>query len=638
MPGLCGIIDLCHDAQSLRLTAMARPLSPHPWFITETCEHVAGARLAVVSLDRSGRKPHLACDDDAGLVCVLDGEIYNAAELVEGALPRLAAAGTSTLSTNDAALLLAGWRKEGKAFFPKLNGSFSAVIWDKSRKEATFVNDRFGNRPVYYAISGDRLLFSSSIKSLTADSELSLDADPRGMAQFFTFGHYLGEDTSLANVKVFPAAAAWIWKAGSATFRPDVYHSWGEVSVSPGSESEWIERIGGAFERSVERQTAGTENLGLSLSGGLDARTILGAIDGRKTPVKTVCLGIEGSLDHRCAQRLADIAGCTNHSHLLNTGFLDDYRRHLEWMVRLTDGQYLSQCIVMPTLPLYRKLGIEVLLRGHAGELMHMYKAYNYSLDAEALQLQHGPSMQSWLYKRLSAYMLDGVTKPVFRGDLWNSVNGLARESLADDLAGTAHVDPPVQRIWQLFITQRLRRETVLSLNEFRSVAETRLPLLDNELIPLLLAAPPALKLGETIQASLLRRFRPEFLNVVNANTGTAVGAGPLRRKFSSLKLRALGKLGLPGYQPYERLGLWLKRELRQMVREILLDSRTLERGLYCPEGVRAVVDGHQSGRHNHTYLIMALMIFELGQRYLETRVPGSTPSEAAPMALGGVR
>jgi len=210
------------------------------------------------------------------------------------------------------------------------------------------------------------------------------------------------------------------------------------------------------------------------------------------------------------------------------------------------------------------------------------------------------------------------VKMPLFAGDLWTDLAHHAHASLADDIAATAAAQPPAQQIWQLFLTQRLRRETVLSLNEFRSVAETRLPILDNELISLLLAAPPSLKLGEEIQSALLRRFRPEFLSVVNANTGTRVGAGPWRRKLSSLKLRVLAKLGLPGYQPYERLGLWLKRELRAMVSDILLDPQTLDRGVYEPDGIRAIVANHQAGRGNHTYLIMALMIFELGQRNLE--------------------
>ena len=595
---------------------MVRPLVPHPWFVTERGESLSGAALAAVSLDRAGRLLHLATDEQSSLTCVLDGEFYNTRELAQS-LP-LHHRQQSSAAPSDAALLLAGWQHDGAAFLKRINGSFSAVIWDAEAREATVFTDRFGNRPLYYAIVNSRLLFSSRLKSLTADPDFSLAIDPRGLAQFFTFGHYLGESTSLG-AKIVAAAAIWNWQAELGTWNKQTYNSWSEsYEHRYASAGDWIEAIGDAFGRAVDRQTTDTPNLGLSLSGGLDARTILAAIDVEQTPLQTVCLGIAGSLDHRCAQRLATLAGCTNHSHVLDTQFLSDYRRHLEWMVQLTDGQYLSQCIVMPTLPLYRQLGIEVLLRGHAGELMHMYKAYNYSLDEEALSLAGGSQLQTWLQKRLSAYMLDGVKMPLFAGDLWTDLAHHAHASLADDIAATAAAQPPAQQIWQLFLTQRLRRETVLSLNEFRSVAETRLPILDNELISLLLAAPPSLKLGEEIQSALLRRFRPEFLSVVNANTGTRVGAGPWRRKLSSLKLRVLAKLGLPGYQPYERLGLWLKRELRAMVSDILLDPQTLDRGVYEPDGIRAIVANHQAGRGNHTYLIMALMIFELGQRNLE--------------------
>jgi asparagine synthase (glutamine-hydrolysing) len=647
MPGICGYIGADGSGAVPALADMIAPLLPHDWFVTEECELLAASRwetgLAAVSLKRANWQSHMARDSASDLCCVLDGEFYNRRELLLALPP--AEKGRLGEQLTDAAILVAGFRSGGKAFLKTISGSFSALLWDAAAGRATIVTDRFGNRPLYYAASSvtgtsDRLLFSSRLKSLTAVGGATAAADPRGLAQFFSFGHYLGENTSLAGVKVLPAAACWTWDAKCGRWDRDTYHSWAEAyDLKYSSSADWIHAIGDAFGRAVASQTDDTPHLGLSLSGGLDARTILAAIDVRRTPLETVCLGIAGSLDHRCAQRLAEVAGCQNHSHVLDTQFLADYRRHLEWMVRLTDGQYLSQCIVMPTLPLYRKLGIEVLLRGHAGELMHMYKAYNYSLDEGSLAVGSVGQLEQWLFGRLSAYMLDGVKEPVFQGDLWNELGPLARQSLADDVAGTAAVEPPSQRIWQLFVTQRLRRETVLSLNEFRSIAETRLPILDNDLIALLLAAPPGIKLGEEIQQALLKRYRPEFLRVVNANTGTRVGAGPWARKFSSLKLRALAKLGLPGYQPYERLGLWLKRELRQMVRDILLDPQTLDRGLYRADGLRTVVENHQAGRANHTYLIMALMIFELGQRYLFADASAGEPQPRQPAgAMGGVR
>jgi hypothetical protein len=191
----------------------------------------------------------------------------------------------------------------------------------------------------------------------------------------------------------------------------------------------------------------------------------------------------------------------------------------------------------------------------------------------------------------------------------------MSRDSLRACLAESAGVESQLQRIWHLFVSQRLRRETAASLAMFESVVETRVPFLDAELTPLLMAAPTELKVGDTIQAHILRRRRPEFLKVVNANTGTRMGAGPLPRKLATFKLRALAKLGVKGYQPYERLGLWLRRELKGLVRKLLLDDRCLQRGVFHPDTVRNVVDGHQEFGRNHTYLLMAMMIYELGQR-----------------------
>jgi asparagine synthase (glutamine-hydrolysing) len=390
------------------------------------------------------------------------------------------------------------------------------------------------------------------------------------------------------------------------------------VSV-PADRQELLAQIDIAFAQAVARRCDGASGLGLSLSGGLDARSILACVDpdiARRT-LQTVCLGVPGSRDLRSASKLAKIAGCRHHNHVLDDTFLTRFQSHLENMVRLTDGQYLSQCIVMPTLPLYQELGIRYLLRGHAGELMHMRKAYSYSIDEGALQIRTNKQLEEWLFRKLQARMLDGVTTPLFTHQYQQGLTELAAESLREDVAEMAAIEPPLQQIWHLFLMQRLRRETPLSMQKFRSVVEPRLPFLDNDLIPLLLAAPPDLKLDEEIQTYILRKHRPDFLRVTNTNTGTYIGAPAWRRKLSTFQMRVLAKLRVPGYQPYERLGPWLRHELAPMVRGILLDSRTLDRGIFQPDGIRAVVHQHLEKGRNHTYLLMALMIFELGLRRL---------------------
>ncbi len=85
--------------------------------------------------------------------------------------------------------------------------------------------------------------------------------------------------------------------------------------------------------------------------------------------------------------------------------------------------------------------------------------------------------------------------------------------------------------------------------------------------------------------------------------------------------MRVFAKLGVPGYQPYERLGLWLKRELGGTVKDILLDDQCLDRGLFNPQCVRGVVDRHLNSQANHTFLLMAMMIMELGMRRTDVGV-----------------
>ena len=123
-----------------------------------------------------------------------------------------------------------------------------------------------------------------------------------------------------------------------------------------------------------------------------------------------------------------------------------------------------------------------------------------------------------------------------------------------------------------------------------------------------------------------MRRRRPSFLRVANVNTGTVVGAGRVRRAVGNFRRRVLAKLGVKGYQPYERLGLWLRRELRPLVQSVLLGDECLSRGIFNADAVRAIVGDHLADRKNHTFLLLALMIYEIGQQEFADTAPIAEP------------
>jgi asparagine synthase (glutamine-hydrolysing) len=615
MPGIYGYSAANTRAVCThRLSEMSGRMMHHAWYRNETC--VAPGRQAamgIVSLGFTRPGAQTACTADGSASCVLHGELYE----VSGQHARTPFVRALEDETH-AQTLLRGYLTDGAAYACRVEGKFSAAIWDGNRQRLIMVTDPFGIMPLYYCHLPGRIVFGSEIKALLADSAVPRACNVEALSRFFSFGHLFLEDTLLQAVSLAPAAA-WI----EYDVREDktfVKRYWQPRRTDPAPhtrEPELLDRAADALQSAVDRRLHGPRSLGIALSGGLDARTILALIDHGTTPVKSVTLGVDGSLDLLSAARLSELTNRDHHPLILGKGFLDGFESHMRRMVYLTDGQYRDQCIVMPTLALYRELGIEVLLRGHAGELMHMDKAYTYSVDREALALPTDDErpLHDWLLRRLSASMVDNVPGPLLTGVSRERQHEIAHETISTCLKDSADVKPQLRRVPHMFLAQRVRRECGLSLALFGSVVETRVPYLDKDLVELLLAMPHAIKLGDRIQRHILRRVRPEFLQVRNANTGATLGASTVTNRLATMRMRVLRKLGFRGYQPYERLGPWLQKELNPCVRKLLLAERCLSRGVLAPDTVRHVVEQHTAGTANHTYLLISMMIVETSQR-----------------------
>ena len=610
MPGIFGIVSSTPAPdQADRASAMANALTRFSWQTASTVQSDdEQAALGSVLLDAADTR--VGTWKRLGMLSSFEGELYEPGE----AHSRLVRRGTSFDGDAFGEFLAKGVWIEGAPFLDALRGYFAAALWDSDRHRLTLVTDRFGMRPLYWSHWTGGLAFASEVSALLRLPSVSSSLSHRGLGQFFAFGQFLGESTFYEGVSLMPPGSTLTYDARGDTVHIDTYVTPTLPDITGAGERELADRVCDVLAKAIERRSLGTSNLGLSLSGGLDARTILAMVPDA-VPLTTVSLGMPGSIDHRAAARLSSIAGRDHHELTLDGGFLAQFEQHLRDMVRLTDGHYLDQGIVMTTLPVYRELGIRTLLRGHAGELLHMTKAYAFSLDPAALGLPNRAAVAGWLTSHLTDYMIGSVDGPLFAAETGLEVREVARTSINAALADVPDTDPPVQQIWHLFVRERLRRETAASLHMFRSFVEVRVPFLDEDLVPLLLALPPSLKLGDRLQTHILRRVKPEFLGVVNANTGAPMDAGRLKTRVASLQMKVLAKLGVPGYQPYERLGLWLAADLRPLVHKLLLTDDFLGRGVFQPDTVRRLVAEHESRQRNHTYMLMAMMIFAISQQ-----------------------
>lgn len=594
MAGILGIAASSHSAEIFpKMLCFAKLF---PWYETSVFGNFAAC----------GLKDLGTCVTRANRTLIFYGEIFSA---------------PGSTSAEAANYLLEGLEANGRSFLTRVDGRFQAALWDEGTQKLTLFCDQFATRPLYWTQTEDSFLFAPQIKTLLQHSGVKRSLDPEALVDFFTWGQYFHSRTSVSGIELLPPGGFFTWDAVSKKLTKERYF----VFRGRDSETTLTETVE-AIRHSILQQTQETfsdgkgdpETLGISLSGGLDARSILGMIPRElQRRMTSVALGVPGSADHHLAAQLAQKAGTRHFNYELNTDFLFHYDDFLTEMVRLTDGQYLSSSIVIPTLKFYREQNIRTLLRGHAGELFHMGKAYAFSMtNAERSAMSDGIlSPKDWAFAHLQAFMLDGVNSDLLRGMPRIQCAELAKKSLNRALEETG--EERENAIWKLYLSQRVFREIPLSMRKFDSHVNIRLPFLNRGLIENVFQLPSSQRMGETIQKALLERWRPDFLEVKNVNTGTFIGAGRIRQKAAGLRHRILAKLNVPGYQPYEKMGLWLRRELKPLVSQLLLKDGLRDRSIFDPDTITEVVHSHNAGK-NHTYLILALLILEKQIRFLE--------------------
>ena len=78
---------------------------------------------------------------------------------------------------------------------------FGIVVWDDARRRAVLARDRLGIKPLYYATTGDRLVFASELKSVLASGLVDLELDYAAIDAYLTLGFFPAPLTPLRGVR-----------------------------------------------------------------------------------------------------------------------------------------------------------------------------------------------------------------------------------------------------------------------------------------------------------------------------------------------------------------------------------------------------------------------------------------------------
>ncbi len=329
------------------------------------------ARLSIIDL-AGGTQPMVS--DDGRYMLTFNGEIYNYREL----RAELERDGVRFRTTSDTEVLLHLLIRQGLDALERLNGMFAFVFWDELESRALMARDRFGKKPLYWAIDGDRLLFASEIKSLFAAGIVGR-VDPRALGYFTRYLYLSPRHTFFTNIRTLPPGHC----ARIVNGEPEPRRWWRPrftPKVTIGYE-EARREIRRRVEAAVRRRLfAADVPVGAFLSGGYDSGSVVALMArASSTPVKTFTVGFGAEIDELPAARMvAERYGTEHHELQVELGIAEMMRRMADvYDEPLGDPSHIPQYVISK----FAAEQVKVVLAGDGGdELFAGYDWWYYPL------------------------------------------------------------------------------------------------------------------------------------------------------------------------------------------------------------------------------------------------------------------
>ena len=209
-----------------------------------------------------------------------------------------------------------------------LTGSFSSLKINLDTNEIILCNDLIGIYPLYYLKLGKHFFISNSIIWLGAVSGAKRDETGIFQRSFGPEFCNLGRRTILEGCKrLLPGE--WLRFSSSGDLIESKYDNslYSNLS-SPTGKTDFFKEYWTGFKKELEFCLAGKKKVNLALSGGMDSRILLGAIDSRKD-LRCLTYGEGDNYEVNIAKRLAKTKGSSFsnfHNPQLNFPGIDQLR------------------------------------------------------------------------------------------------------------------------------------------------------------------------------------------------------------------------------------------------------------------------------------------------------------------------
>ncbi len=565
-------------------------------------------RLSIIDVE-AGHQPF--SNETGDIWAIQNGELYNHDELRQA----LREDGHAIRTRCDTEILPHLYERYGEDFPRALRGDFGIAVWDSRSEKLILARDRAGVKPLYYADSGDVVVFASELKSLLGSGLVEATVDPEAVYLYLTFGYVPGPRTLLKGVlKVLPGESLTIDRTG---VRHTTY--WEQplpaATVRPANSEEYGQRLLAELEDAVCVRLMSDVPLGAMLSGGLDSSVVV-ALMARNTsqPVKTFSVGfVEAAEDNELADaRMVASAFGTDH-HELELSLVDDSVDLEELVWHLDEPVADVSSLGFLALSDFASRTVSVALSGQgADELLGGYKKHRAASLAghwgrlgtpgrlTASLASHIPSRRLGRPARtlaaagpvdrhlaMSGRMDESTRGRLLAGALAGADDRIVVEALAPYAVGLA--DDPLPA--SMYLDSRLALvDALLHYFDHTSMAhslEIRVPFLDQRVVELCATIPSSLKVRRLTTKHVLRE----------AARGLVPESVIGKRKVGFFRHAA---------------DAWFRAQLDGSIRRYLLREEPRFAEFLDEVVVRELVAEHGRGRSDHSELLLAILMLEV--------------------------
>jgi asparagine synthase (glutamine-hydrolysing) len=622
MCGIAGIVSsdvLQPDAytRALRMREVIAHRGPDQAGIY--CDGIAALahrRLNIVDL-ATGQQP--MSNEQGDTWVIFNGEIYNHAGLRRD----LESRGHQYRTQSDTESIVHAYEQFGDDCVHKFRGMFAFAIWDRPKRRLLLARDRLGIKPLYWARAGDLLLFGSEIKAILASGLLEPRPHLAMLPEVLGARYTSGAETLYAGIHKLMPGHRLVFERGGV--RVEQY--WDlpiDAARPPANEQDVVARFRDLLSESTRLHLMSDVPVGMLLSGGLDSSAIAAIMaESTGSRLHTFSVAFRESafneLDY--ARTVSTAIGATAHEIVIDDRDFFDALPRLVW--------HEDEPIAHPSsVPLYfvSKLAREhvtVVLTGEGSdELLGGYGKYPrvlYNWWAGRLWSKFAPegfrqliarslgraatgtvgrygarsflamacTPEAMVFDNFAAIRVSdqlNVLTPEFKS--LATLDGAYADSTAffnRPGAGRTLLDRLLYADMKTYLVELLMKQDQMSM---AASIESRVPFLDHELVEFCASLPDEWKLSGWKTKLILREAMKTFIPATILNRP---------------------KMGFP--VPFSS---WTSGTWNPVVRDVLLDRRTRERGIFDSPAVERLLDDHATGRAQRGDWIWSLFNLEL--------------------------